>query len=388
MVLSYGLGKDSTAILLRWIQEPRTRPCRLENLLVVTTMTGDEWPVTGALVQLHVLPLLRRHRIRFAQVARDGPSQRDGIAVLDDSRDPRTLYLEGAYRLHEEMRAAGTLPQLGGARLCSAKSKGVPLDVFVAHVTRQKPYLHAVGYEIGETSRAVRDATFDTVLRTGYYPLREWGWDRAACDRYIRGTLGVTWPKSACVYCPFTFQNKASRIQTLERFVADPQAGLLALEMEYLAVALNPRQGLLGRGTLSDLLAQEGRQDTLRLFHQHLDRIPWACYEVRRALLPRAGDPAKTGTAAREVRVRGTGSRQRVQAELAAFARRAGVPVDTGGAIARAWLLRRGPQRPTAEWFAVAAPQGALPKQGPAFESAWTAATGRRADHPAEPNAT
>jgi len=60
VVLSYWMGADSTALLLRWIHEPDTRHCDLASLLVVTAVTGDEWPVTGRLVAEHVLPLLRQ----------------------------------------------------------------------------------------------------------------------------------------------------------------------------------------------------------------------------------------------------------------------------------------------------------------------------------------
>ena len=88
VVLSYGMGADSTALLLRWIHEPATRLCDLADLLVVTAMTGDEWPVTGHLVTRHLLPLLREHGIRWVQVARAGAAQADGITVLDDSRSP------------------------------------------------------------------------------------------------------------------------------------------------------------------------------------------------------------------------------------------------------------------------------------------------------------
>lgn len=73
VVLSYGMGADSTAVLLRWLADPATRPCDLADLLVVTAMTGDEWPVTGHLVTAHILPRLRAHGIRYAQVARAGP---------------------------------------------------------------------------------------------------------------------------------------------------------------------------------------------------------------------------------------------------------------------------------------------------------------------------
>ena len=89
VVLSYGMGADSTALLLRWIHEPHTRPCDLGSLLVITAMTGDEWPATGRLVTEHILPRLREHGIRWVQVARAGAAQADGITILDDSRAPR-----------------------------------------------------------------------------------------------------------------------------------------------------------------------------------------------------------------------------------------------------------------------------------------------------------
>src|SRR5690349_7951977 len=108
VVLSYGMGTGSTALLLRWIHEPAIRPCALAELLAVTAQTGDEWPVTGQLVSRYMLPLLRAHRIRWAQVARTGPRQADGITVLSDTRHPTAVYLDGAYRLSQELAAAGT----------------------------------------------------------------------------------------------------------------------------------------------------------------------------------------------------------------------------------------------------------------------------------------
>jgi hypothetical protein len=52
--------------------------------------------------------------------ARAGPRHADGIVVLDDSRAPRVLHLDGAYRLSTELRTAGTSPQVArGRRLCT-----------------------------------------------------------------------------------------------------------------------------------------------------------------------------------------------------------------------------------------------------------------------------
>lgn len=39
-VLSYGMGVESTAILVRWLEEASIRPCALEELTVTTACTG------------------------------------------------------------------------------------------------------------------------------------------------------------------------------------------------------------------------------------------------------------------------------------------------------------------------------------------------------------
>jgi hypothetical protein len=66
---------DSTAILLRWIFEPASRPCPLENITVITSMTGDEFEDTERDVTTYILPMLREHSVRFVQVARHGAKE-------------------------------------------------------------------------------------------------------------------------------------------------------------------------------------------------------------------------------------------------------------------------------------------------------------------------
>ena len=90
-ILSYGLGVDSTAILLRWLKEPSSRNFNLEDLVVITAMTGHEFEETGALVTEHILPKLARMNVRFVQLARGGLLQAGGVTVLADSRHPTTL---------------------------------------------------------------------------------------------------------------------------------------------------------------------------------------------------------------------------------------------------------------------------------------------------------
>lgn len=120
VVLSYGLGEDSTAILLRWITDPASRDFDLHELAVVVAMTGSEWDSTRMAVEEHVLPRVAAAGIRFIQVARGQrhvTTAGDGVVVLSDSRTPTQLYIEGGYSLYQEMTEAGTIPQSGGARL-------------------------------------------------------------------------------------------------------------------------------------------------------------------------------------------------------------------------------------------------------------------------------
>lgn len=80
-ILSWGIGVESTAILVRWLLEPETRPCPLDQLLVLTAQTGDEYEDTRTLCEQHILPLLRKHGVRFVEVARRGHLEKDGIVL-------------------------------------------------------------------------------------------------------------------------------------------------------------------------------------------------------------------------------------------------------------------------------------------------------------------
>jgi hypothetical protein len=61
------------------------------------------------------------------------------------------------------------------------------------------------------------------------YPLREWGFDRAACGRIITGAGLPLPPKSACFFCPAMKQIEIELLRT-----SDPVLYMLALEMERL----------------------------------------------------------------------------------------------------------------------------------------------------------
>jgi hypothetical protein len=90
-ILSLGMGVESTAILVRWLTEPATRPCPLDKLIVLTAMTGDEYADTVSDMEKYILPMLHAHGVRFVQVARHGHLEADGITVLSDTTQMGTI---------------------------------------------------------------------------------------------------------------------------------------------------------------------------------------------------------------------------------------------------------------------------------------------------------
>ena len=116
------MGVESSALILKWMERESLRDFDLTaDLIVITAQVGDEYPDQKMLVERHILPRMRAHHIRYVQVARAGHLEADGIIVLDDTREPRNVYLDGSYKLSQELRAAGTVPQFAGEHRCSLK---------------------------------------------------------------------------------------------------------------------------------------------------------------------------------------------------------------------------------------------------------------------------
>jgi hypothetical protein len=106
------------------------------------------------------------------------------------------------YKLSRENRVTGTMPQLGGVRKCSQKAKGAPQDSWRANEFGDRPYIHALGFNVHEYNRITRDAAYSMGgQRIPTYPIYEWGWSRQDCLDYLYRKLGVAWPKSCCRHC-------------------------------------------------------------------------------------------------------------------------------------------------------------------------------------------
>lgn len=309
VVLSEGLGVESTAILVRWIMEPETRPCDLKDLIVITAMTGDEYPDTKRDFETHVLPLLKQHGVRYVQVARAGHLEADGIVILDDSRAPEMLFVDGKYKLSDELALAGTLPQSGGEHRCAQKFKAFVIEKWLEdNIYAADEIHHAFGYNADETKRvaksqdaiarrnegatpvvfgfnseepkrAARAAEYDTQKRVGVYPLVEWGWNRQACFDYLQKHFGIIWKKSCCSYCPFVNLSKEGALDRMKEFPAEVAKALL---LERVSLSLNHRSTLYSTKALIDVAIANDMDQARKDFERAISGMQWALYRVRR----------------------------------------------------------------------------------------------------------
>jgi hypothetical protein len=425
-VLSYGLGADSTAILLQFLADPEQYGLRadLSDLVVVHAVTGDEWPDSLDYVDRLVLPLLRPARVRLVQIARGGPEDADGVVILDDSRAPRRIFAQGPWRLSDELRAAGTVPQRArGKRTCSIKFKGWCLDQWAAAEFGTSSFRRVIGYHAGEMGRANEDSRIQReqnaeagrTICEPFYPLIHAGMERAAVEAYVLERLGERIRKSYCAQCPFSGVC-ASRDAHEERLRAHPHVAADVLRMEYVSQALNERQALYGDASLRCRLTQDGRNKAvLEAFALSLEQAPHAVYEVRRIYFAARTEDcrkwhgntcrtdhcfwahpqgrfepwcsghdecrgeAKKGQAWRSVRTVYEGTRAGAEAYVCAMAAKHDMRLEAGehSGIERAHYMAEGDSYPTASAYLVAAPAGVHDKQRKNFEERFTQLTGR-----------
>jgi hypothetical protein len=378
------MGAESTAGIYRMLTDPTSRPDAIapdySNLVVVIAQTGDEWSTTGQLVEQHILPVIRARNVRLVEVARKGPTKRHGVAVLQDTRQPYRLHLEGVYKLSDENRVSGTMPQLGGVRKCSQKAKGAPLDWWRSREFGDRQYIHAIGFNLNEDGRIARDKAYSMGgQRIPSFPIHDWSWTREDCLDYLWRKLGVVWPKSCCRQCPYA-GCVAGWPDQLTRFKTLPDEAAQHVIDEYVCLSLNPRSGLFGPGkSLIGRLERDKATEVLRRAAERMKTVPWSIYHVRRFYTSRAH-------ASRSVDAVFTGERLLMYALLDELSDLAGIsltrdaPID--GAPVRAaerdhrrrlWLRRRATDRyPAMEEFYVAAPAQVLDKAPGGFDDIWT----------------
>ena len=169
----------------------------------------------------------------------------------------------------------------------------------------------------------------------------------------------------------------------LTRFTENPATAYRALLMEHVALALNPRQGLLGGKRLIDLITATSTQrpelrHVLDYFDTRIHHERWALYDVRRAWRPSEDDPGKVAAVPRAVTRLGDGPRERVLDRFHAYAEANALTVEHDDRHTRAWHRYRAAGLPAAEHLITVAPAVVADKIGPGFHTAWQHATAKR----------
>lgn len=391
IVQTHGMGVDSVAWLTAVLKGDAPVPVDFDparDLIVVTAMTGREYDATRQAMQEFHLPLLADHGVRYVQIARAGWSESDGVDVLADTGrgDPYRMVMRGAVRLEDWMFRAGTIPQTSN-RNCSYWAKGWPLDYWAATRLGTTPRRHVVGYaKEEEFTRAARDEGYSRQVpgKQPWYPLVDWGWDRATCLAYLRDQYGFEWPRSCCPFCPYQLGDLPRLRQRWQR---EPEGARIAVEMEGNALALNPRAKLFKDRTAEQVAREAGLGHVADQAVADLAARPFALYDVRR-IYRRLGDRRHTngrdwvlgpdpytratkGTAVwRSTRTLATGTREQMLAALRAeAAARRGELVVTGRS-ARLVLATPAAPWPSTEHCLAVAVAGA-DKQQDAFDSLW-----------------
>ncbi|MDE8650578.1 hypothetical protein [Novosphingobium album (ex Liu et al. 2023)] len=188
-VLAYGIGVDSTALLVE-LESRGTPPD-----LVITGDPGVEKPETYAYQEMMAAWMAARG-IRYETV-RYTPK--------------RFKHWPPYYDLLANVLTNATLPSISlGRHSCSLKWKVAPQDAFLkdwgpakAAWARGLKVIRLIGYDASpaDTRRYAHASTIASDLFECRYPLRDWGWNRDACIARIEAAGLPVPPKSSCFIC-------------------------------------------------------------------------------------------------------------------------------------------------------------------------------------------
>jgi hypothetical protein len=222
LVVAYGMGVDSTAVLVG-LHQRGERPD-----LILFADTGDEKPETYA-----YLPIINEwlERVGFPRVT-----------VVKNAR-PKS----GDKSLSESCMRNRVLPALAyGQHQCSLVWKRDPQ---VKYLKQWAPALEAwqqgraivncIGYDAGprDSCRQYKAEGKATEGFRNRFPLIEWGWDRERCKAEI-AAAGLPVPvKSACFHCPASTKPEIQELRTTH-----PVLFARAIELEQLAQARGLRR--------------------------------------------------------------------------------------------------------------------------------------------------
>ena len=244
VVAAYGGGVDSTAFLVRLVEE------RAPIRAILFADTGSELPRTYDYISTFSDWLEARGYPRVTVVR--------NIATRDSAQGAKKGVFES---LEEQLLRLGNLPPAASNKhTCAQKMKIRPQNLWIQSQPwareawgRGERVLKLVGFDASEAyraNRAAREMGKDAERYELHFPLIEWGWDRARCEEVI-AAAGLPSPgKSACFFCPFRKPDEIAEIQR-----EHPELFQRALELE--ARALRS-----GRITSPEIKGLRGRRGT------------------------------------------------------------------------------------------------------------------------------
>lgn len=177
--MSYGAGVDSTAMILRLLEENKP----IDH--VVFADTGGELPETYKTVKF-MKEFLKKKSIPFETV--------------------RNFSL---VTLFEKCIARHVFPDMF-RRWCTRDFKVAPIHRFYRKKYKGFMIQEFLGIDVGEIKRC-RTAKEDYI--TKHYPLVDWKMDRLDCEKYILEKKFPYVIKSGCYFCPF---NSGKRLDYIE----------------------------------------------------------------------------------------------------------------------------------------------------------------------------
>lgn len=223
--LSYGLGVDSTAIIVGLVQQG-IRPD-----FITFADVGSEKETTYAYLP-YINEYLRKHNFPEVTVVYYQPK----TAPYDNME----------YNMVMNCTLPGTM---FGKSSCTVKFKIKPQEKHEREkFGKSRSITKMIGFEAGEEYRKDKasDKAYTANTRYNYlYPLQEWGWDREECKARI-AEAGLYVPdKSACIVCPHVKEYE------LETYTPEERGRLV--RMECYAEPFNKKvQGIWGKGRKRD----------------------------------------------------------------------------------------------------------------------------------------
>jgi hypothetical protein len=203
LVVAYGMGVDSTGMLVGFVQ----KGIRPDAILFANV--GGEREETYA-----YLPIMNAYLL-----AHDFPA-----VVVVQYQAQNFKHYPPYHSLEENCLTNGTLPsEAFGFGSCSQKWKAAPQKKWLQSwqpaidcwaeggKVRRAIGFDASGADQKRTYAAekIADPRFDY-----WYPLQEWGWDRARCIAEIQAAGLPVPPKSSCFFCP---NMKPAEVSTLSK---------------------------------------------------------------------------------------------------------------------------------------------------------------------------